>query len=101
MGLKDDKNQLIIRGAKYIPVILNHLRSLSKVYAAHNNVICAIIGVLFILHRDNMHHFTDVVVNILIRFIRNNANVRDIVHSLKQSSSSSTVSTTTSSRRSR
>eukprot|EP01084_Bolivina_argentea_P014347 26792_1 len=84
LWLKQDKNQLLLRGSKSIPLILRNLRILSRTYSHEDSIICVIIAILFILTTDNLSHFTDVSINILIRFIRNPQKINDIMYSLRR-----------------
>ena len=93
LWLKHEQNQIILDGTnKYIVIILNNLRNLSRIYINNDIMICSITAILFILiETGNIKQCNDVSINILLRFIqnkniRNNSikkDINDIINSLK------------------
>ena len=98
--LQNEKNLLIARGVKFIGVILDRLRHLSRCYVHENVMMCSITAILLILYRQNVGDLNDVAVDILMRFLPNNTvSIEQIIESLKRCPSPTQKSTARRSRR--
>ena len=86
--LQSERNQLIVRGVKLVPSILERLRRLSARFEGDDVMTCSIVAILFILHRHSVGHLDDVAADILIRFLPQRAvPMERVIDSLRASDS--------------